>query len=918
MDNQNSREHNTSENLENSQGVNSSNSVESITEARKKQLLDALLLEKKTVNFWEKIDVNFSDMTQTIEDKADEKVYNEDSKDYVEAIQNKNTRFGKMLVSAKHAMLWDWFRYKKMYWSNPFSKENKKWLSNTMKHDKKNEWLDLTENWANIAWVHGSKTMESVFNLTEWDTEFSSVYHDISNLAYSYYQWESSFVWDSADLQFEKDIKDIFERHPDFTDYLENRGVDIESSASDILKPLRMKKAQNSLKTEISYIVDKTLSDMNWLQWDDTKRINIEDKFVSDMAKKMKDFTSDTKLFPEILQHYNKKHSDQKLNLSESYEDISRKLFPHLDVLRGITTESMTTKLKLNIKFLSWWRSTDHIEKEWDEKLKRWKNPIAKLGEKVYGKWYKWRRLPTKVLWTWLIAWAWVVLMWPLWGILAGSAVAWSFAASKKAAQLKRKKDSLEKKYIKWNNDTSNFKEEDKEQQEYLNEMRGILDYDNIKDKFDTILSNSPLTTEDQSRLKDITALVLAWMEFQKKTGHNAFSLNFDGSDTEKEHAYDKAMNDLDRYKEISFRRLNLEWDFVDEDRVKKWTKYQSILEKISGKNSAFKKFMEENKKERRKELRKTWWRTAWTYAALWGLTVWLSHVLDWFDWSGVSVDDIDADNIDADKINVDDMKLEDIAPDDVDVDDIDSGDMDLEDVAPDNVGWIDELDLGEVNTKYKLWEFDSNPDFAKDISNKFDNLPSDVKDIKVDYSAGVDGTPANAASFNLEVVNSQVDQIKDLLKDWDFSQETIDSVNEAIDGKNINKMVQHAKSRGADSWNSYLFTSRNLEGIYETLDQVDGKTELNLDFSFDKWDSIIWNDPLTPDDRITGIELTSNPEEIIPEDTVPKDTIPKDTIPKKTIPGDTVDSSDSGPWRKGQWVYNEDNTHKWEEKNGF
>jgi hypothetical protein len=51
-----------------------------------------------------------------------------------------------------------------------------------------------------------------------------------------------------------------------------------------------------------------------------------------------------------------------------------------------ISAQSMTNRVKLNIKFLANWHSTDHIEAKKLEKQSRW-NPAAKLWNIMYGKW---------------------------------------------------------------------------------------------------------------------------------------------------------------------------------------------------------------------------------------------------------------------------------------------------------------------------------------------------------------------------------------------------------------------------------------------------------------------------------------------------------------------------------------------------
>ncbi len=772
-------------------------------------------------------------MKQTIGDISDERVYSEDSKEYVEAMEKKNSPFGRMLVSAKRAVFWDWFRYS----------ANRK-LVKSMTKDKTTEWLDLTSNWADIAWVHASQWVESVYTLLDSDPKYSWVYDEISDLSKEYYKGWSTFVdWISGEAEFETKLKDIFKNNPSFTEELEKKWVDVNRSAWDILQTLKIKREQNKLKFEIRILVDNTLSKKKWLASSDPAFINADNDFVSQLTSKFKVFTSKNKLYPEILQHYNKMNTTgDTINLGDSYENISRRLLAHTKALGAIATASMTNKIKLNIKFLAKWHSTDHIEKNDNEEFKRYKNPVAKLWNMMYGKWHRWRRWSTKALATWLTAVAGTAIFGPLWWILAGSIVAWSLAAGKKSAQLNRKKESLEKEYIKDTKNTSNFINDTESDQ--LESLKSIAKFKDLKKEFDSILADSPL---DDKKLLPVLSLLMAWLDFQKKTWHNAFSIDNLSRwtyDVEKEHAYDKSMNELYKYKELSFMRLNLQWSSIDENWIQKQTEYKTILDTYMGKNSKFNKFVKSFKKDRAKSMLKTWATTAAIYGAAWWIARGLHHIL----WdSAASVDTGDVLTIDH--------------------------------------------NLWDISTNYDLWKFDASTSFSNDIWSKLSQLPTDTSSVQVDYFAWVDGTPANAASFTTETINNQVADIQELLNTGNFSQATIDSANSAISQNNIQYMISIAEIDWADVWNQNLFTSRNLEWVYEVLKQVDGKDKIDFDFNLDETQSIVWNTSHVPADRITWVDLTNIVEQ--PE---------------------VVVEENSSSLLDGQWLYTEDNTHKWED----
>ena len=157
---------------------------------------------------------------------------------------------------------------------------------------KTTAWLDLTNNWADVAWVHGKQGLDTVFELTQWDPRFHSIYEKIADLSHSYYIWWSSFPsWVAWDAQFETKLKDIFKNDTTwFKEYLEDNKVSIDKSASDILKSLKMKRAQNQLKMEVWAIVRKTLDDLRPLSAPDPKIKTIENNFILDMSTKLKEF----------------------------------------------------------------------------------------------------------------------------------------------------------------------------------------------------------------------------------------------------------------------------------------------------------------------------------------------------------------------------------------------------------------------------------------------------------------------------------------------------------------------------------------------------------------------------------------------------------------------------------------------------
>lgn len=781
----------------------------------------------------DELDVNFSDMKQTIKDVANERTYNEDSREYVEWLKNKNTKFGRMLLASKQAMFGDLFRLRK------FKKHRKNIDSTKTK-------LNIRGDRANIAKVHGWQWVKSVMELTQ--AEYPVVYDKIYDLSYRFYKgWSTMSAW-----QFETELKQIFDSVDarDLKDDLEAKWVDIDKSASDILMSLEIQKAQNELTYQISQAVDAALPNAS-----STLNANQAAALSTDIANRCKNFTRNHKIMPQLFQHYNKIAPKwDQLNLNDSYENISTHLVAHLDSLSMVMEQSMTNKVKLNIKFLAKWHSTDYVEaKKW-ERQKRW-NPLSRLWNTMYANGYKWRRFPTKVLATWGTAALSTVLLGPIWWIVAGSLVAGSLASGKKAAQVQRKKHSIEREYIKdRKNQTDIANEEDLLKLQYL---KDIWNYEDIKTEMDRLLSQSSFSQKDKDDLFWLLSRIIAWLDHQKKTGHNAFSIDEtvnwsrpEQIEIQKDANYNKAMSNLHKLKDLAFKRLQLDNVNLDEDDIRSDMQYQSYS---SGYKWDFKKFLKLFKKDRRKETRKTWARTAAIYGAVWWITAGIAHFIDaaWSEEVAVAA---------AER----------------------TGDM---------TTWIE--DLWTADVLYELWKFDAGSELSNEIWDQLSSLPANATKIQVDYFAWVDGTPAYAASFIDDMVQDQAKEIFDLLDSGSFSQATVESAQKVISDNGIDSMIDFSKGEWADIGNRNLFAIRNLEWVHELLKQIDGKN-IDVEFNFDQSDSIIWDASYVPNDRLSGLDIKAVVDEV-----------PDDIEPPTWWWGE---------WRAWQWVYNEDNKHKGQE----
>lgn len=801
-----------------------------------------------TLTYWsldDKLDVNFSDMRQTMKDISDERTYNEDSREYVDALTNKDTKFGRMLVAMKQAMLWDFFRMRK------YKKELKDM-------DSKKTWLNIRWNWANIAKVHGWQWVKSIMELDETSTH--PIYTDISNLALSYYEGGSVM----SDLEFEQKLKIIFSSHRWFVDGLESQWVSIEKSGSDILQSLKIQKTQNELTYQVTKAVTAALTGASGGVLNSSE----SDKLADDLKKLFENFTRTNNLVPLLFSHYNKLVSSaDQLDLKDSYENISKKLVAHIGTLTMIAGQSMINRVNLNIRFLAKWRSVDHIEsKKWENQS--WWNPVAKLWNTMYGKWYRWRRFPTKVLATWWTAALWGVLFWPLWAIISGSIVAWSLAAGKKSAQTKRKKHSIEKEYIKdRDNKTNMLNQKDLIELKYLD---NIWNYNEIKTEIEKILSKPQFSNKDRDDLVWLLSRIIAWLDYQKKTWHNAFSLKKrvntsrpEVDELHRETNYNEAMSDLYKLKELSLKRLQL-WDstITTEDDIRNETQYDHYSAWYNG---DFKKFLKLFKKERRKEMWKTWWRTAAIYWAIWWITLWLSHFLDWIWWGNVDHGDVDIGEV--------------------------------SDIATNITSTTSINDLWTSEIFYSLWKFESWSNFSQDIADQLSSMPIDTSVVKADYFAGVDGTPADASSFTVDMIEEKISSIENILDRGSFSQATTDSIRQATSSSNVNDLISFAENAWADVWNQNLFVLRNLENIEEFLKETNGKTDIDFQFNFDWWKSIIWQENYVSADRFSWVKLNA-----ISENT-------------PNIPNDPdYPSSWDGHWWAWQGLYTEDNTHKWQD----
>jgi hypothetical protein len=77
------------------------------------------------------------------------------------------------------------------------------------------------------------------------------------------------------------------------------------------------------------------------------------DTLANNISTLFKNFTATNRLVPQLFTHYNKLNSGNEINLNDSYENISKQLVAHLDSLTMVAAQSMTNRVKLNIKFLA-------------------------------------------------------------------------------------------------------------------------------------------------------------------------------------------------------------------------------------------------------------------------------------------------------------------------------------------------------------------------------------------------------------------------------------------------------------------------------------------------------------------------------------------------------------------------------------
>jgi hypothetical protein len=150
-----------------------------------------------------------------------------------------------------------------------------------------------------------------------------------------------------TDITFEKKLNKIFTDNRSLIDELNSKGVSIDKSASDILQSLQIQKAQNTLTYQVSQAVSVALGSNTVLSDPEA------DALSTKISVLFKNFTQHHKLVPQLFTHYNKLNPGNEINLNDSYENISKQFVAHLDSLTMISAQSMTNRVKLNIKFLA-------------------------------------------------------------------------------------------------------------------------------------------------------------------------------------------------------------------------------------------------------------------------------------------------------------------------------------------------------------------------------------------------------------------------------------------------------------------------------------------------------------------------------------------------------------------------------------
>jgi len=752
---------------------------------------DAIISEKAKEIF-----VTFSDMGKSMKQQAREKVDKELANKMREA--RKKSRFRGFMFGVAHSIAGDivmWRKGKKYY------KEIQKDKWNTNYKGKR----------ADLSSIHEEQDIEAELEFDKETDKYNEVYDAFQEVVHNFSRPNPTLT----EWQFRSEINKVLngtynnnavyeEQSSLLRQTLEANGINVENTATSLLKSAKVQRAQNDLTKQIH----KALGDYENSNNDDAYKTAVKNAFSN--------FSTANSAVPQIFNDINQETWTKTIEGTESFEEIAEKMKTHTETIWGIFAETDIIKANLKIKFIKEGNTSNYT----DTKDQKSRNRLFRPGERMADQ-RRYVRFPLKFASTAIVGWIWagVASLTGLPLLLGSVALWWARAASKaaghKVSQLKDRHKKQETELITQqtlSNDTYKNDKRLKIMSQYLNQYGNIAQY---KTEMEWLLrkdrNGSPLNDNEKDKLFQLVSQIYAGLQFQKDTWHHAFSIGGSEDQDWSKREYTRSMEELHKLKRFGLEKLKLYGMIEDEKDIKQDNDdYDARLWQYKGK---YEKFQKEFDKLRRKETTKTAIRTAAIYAGFATLG-YMNEVLE--RRGGTNLD----------------------------------GDL--------SDGEYEYIIRMFEETQLALWDFDL------DVSTIVSSL-QDGDTITYDLFAGVDGSPASDTMFTPAQILSQETEIKDLLTTYHYDTQTTKTITDFLDNE-ITNITEYANDQWADAWNQNLFTCRNLESLKVFVEEIwkegwiatwpQGKNIIVKEINFDQSSSIIGHGGKLQTDRILGWDI--------------------------------------------------------------
>jgi len=380
------------------------------------------------------------------------------------------------------------------------------------------KWDNISFKWkyADLAHIHGQNDNAEEFTSIEKNGDYPEVHAQISKTARTYYAGDSTMT----DQDFGNKIQVILDPESNFSSSqsekyqdeikslakeLKTNGVKLSNTASNIVDICRQQKTQNKLKYEI------------------TKAINNNNN-KNAIQTALSTYYQNNQTTPQIFTTYNHLINTQtdfskedKIKATDTMDQLKEKFIKannHQKVLMWILWDS-NKEVSLKLRFLTKWDSAEKITHKNENGKERFN--LGKLAfaarANIPGR-FLWKAVT--VMWLWLTGIGWLpITMW-LAGIFAAT-----HAIHKITKKIKSKEQDMATNYSRF----QAISEKEPRLAHLSKYLESTGNYNKIIGRTESLLKQPSLSTEDQTELKNLAWTIMAWLDYQTKTGHLAFAV---------------------------------------------------------------------------------------------------------------------------------------------------------------------------------------------------------------------------------------------------------------------------------------------------------------------------------------------------------------------------------------------------------